>query len=92
MKFDTLISYIIIFISATYNNERTERFSNVFIKKMHRHKNTVLFFLVAILLKSCIGQQTANQGANAKTRQVLKYITDLPKQGIEKRRISLTYL
>ena len=51
---------------------------------MRWHKNTIVFFLVAILLESCIGQQTAHQGANAKTRQVLKYITDLPKQGIEK--------
>jgi hypothetical protein len=49
---------------------------------MHWHKDNILLFLLAIIWKPCIGQQPADTAANAKTKQVLKFISDLPKQGI----------
>jgi hypothetical protein len=39
----------------------------------------ILFVL--IVLKCCVGQQPADKGANAKTKEILDYIAELPKQG-----------
>jgi len=36
--------------------------------------------VVLIVLKCCIGQQPADKGANAKTKEILDYIAGLPKQ------------
>jgi hypothetical protein len=38
--------------------------------------------VILILLKSCICQQPADKGANAKTKEILNYIAGLPKQGL----------
>jgi hypothetical protein len=51
---------------------------------MHWHKKNLHLFLIVLILKSCIGQQTADQQADVNTKKVLKYIADLPKQGIKK--------
>jgi len=40
----------------------------------------VILWLVAMNL--CFAQQTADRAANGKTKQLLAYITDLPRQGI----------
>ncbi len=45
---------------------------------MHWKKSYFLFLLVVDL---CTGQQPADKGANAKTKQVLDYIAGLSKQG-----------
>jgi len=35
-----------------------------------------------VVINSCLTHQTADQDANAKTKQILAYITDLPNKGI----------
>jgi hypothetical protein len=40
----------------------------------------VILFLMGI--DSCLTQQTADRAANEKTKQILAYIADLPRQGI----------
>jgi hypothetical protein len=42
-------------------------------------KNSYFLFLLVVDL--CTGQQPADKGANAKTKQVLDYIAGLSKQG-----------
>jgi hypothetical protein len=51
---------------------------------MHWQKKNLHLFLIVLILKSCIGQHTADQQADVNTKKVLKYIADLPKQGIKK--------
>jgi hypothetical protein len=49
---------------------------------MHWKKSYFLFLLVVDL---CAGQQPADKGANAKTKQVLDYIAGLSKQSTYKK-------
>ena len=49
-------------------NERTD-------KKMY-------ILLILIVLNLCNGQQPADKGANAKTKEILDFIAGLPKQSI----------
>ncbi len=84
MAVNPLIPYNIIFISSVYCKERIEIFSDFFVKKMHWQKKNLHLFLIVLILKSCIGQHTADQQADVNTKKVLKYIADLPKQGIKK--------
>ena len=49
---------------------------------MHPTPVSILTLWLVVLNLHCYAQQTADQGANAKTKQILAYITDLPKQGM----------
>jgi hypothetical protein len=35
-----------------------------------------------ILFKLCVGQQPADKGANAKTKEILDFMAGLPRQGM----------
>jgi hypothetical protein len=48
-------------------------------KKMYFYRNILVIFIASYL---CNGQQPADKGANAKTKEILDYIAGLPKQGI----------
>ncbi len=52
--------------------------TDIFINKMAFSLKT---FVLLIVLNSCICQQPADKGANAKTKQILDYIAGLPKKG-----------
>ncbi len=49
------------------------------VNKMHKLRNILI---VSILFNLCNGQQPADKGANAKTKEILDFIAGLPKQGI----------
>jgi hypothetical protein len=55
--------------------KRIDRLAN----KMHKLRNILI---VSILFNLCNGQQPADKGANAKTKEILDFIAGLPKQGI----------
>ncbi|CAF0795498.1 unnamed protein product [Adineta ricciae] len=59
---------------------RVNRHSDAVIENMHLRKGSIFLFL-SILLRTCIGQQTADKQADVTTKQVLQYITNLSKQG-----------
>jgi hypothetical protein len=42
----------------------------------------VKVFLLLIAIDFCLTQQTADNAANGKTKQILTYIAGLPKQGL----------
>ncbi len=46
---------------------------------MYRLRNILI---VPIVLNLCNGQQPADKGANAKTKEILDFIAGLPKQGM----------
>jgi hypothetical protein len=48
-------------------------------KKMYFHRNVLVIFIALYL---CDGQQPADKGANAKTKEILDFIAGLSKQGI----------
>jgi hypothetical protein len=53
--------------------------TNIFVNKMHILRN---IFIVSVVLNLCYGQQPADKGANAKTKEILDYIAGLPKQSM----------
>jgi hypothetical protein len=55
--------------------KRIDRLMN----KMHKLRNILI---VSIVLNLCHGQQPADKGANAKTKEILDFIAGLPKQGM----------
>ncbi len=46
---------------------------------MYFYRNVLV---ILIMFNFCNGQQPADKGANAKTKEILDYIAGLPKQGI----------
>jgi hypothetical protein len=53
--------------------------TNIFVNKMHILRNILI---VSIVLNLCNGQQPADKGANAKTKEILDYIAGLPKRSM----------
>ncbi len=53
--------------------------TNIYINKMHILRNILI---ISIMLNFCNGQQPADKGANAKTKEVFDYIAGLTKQSI----------
>jgi hypothetical protein len=49
------------------------------VNKMHKLRNILI---VSILFNLCNGQQPADKGANAKTKEILDFIAGLPKQSM----------
>jgi hypothetical protein len=49
------------------------------VNKMHKLRNILI---VSILFNLCNGQQPADKGANAKTKEIFGFIAGLPKLGI----------
>jgi len=46
---------------------------------MYFHRNTLLIFIIFNFYN---GQQPADKGANAKTKEIIDFIAGLPKQGM----------
>jgi hypothetical protein len=51
----------------------------IFVNKMYFHRIILVIF---IIFNFCNGQQPADKGANAKTKEILDFIAGLPKQGM----------
>ncbi len=47
--------------------------------KMYFHRSILVLFIALFL---CDGQQPADKGANAKTKEILDFIAGLPKQSM----------